>query len=243
MLDDKENEIKENIIDDNKTENILNSDTDDCKTETTAEEIKDHCNEPDQSAQGDEPVSGDIDKKGKKQSVFKEIISMVIYCAVILVIALIVVRFVGQRTEVIGDSMNPTLEDGNNLIVDKISYRFRDPQRFDIVVFPAPDAAEKNYIKRIIGMPGETIQIIDTDIYINGTILEEDYGAEPITYSGTATEPITLGPDEYFVMGDNRNNSKDSRYEVVGNIHRSELIGRAWLRIWPFKEFGFLKHQ
>jgi signal peptidase I len=142
--------------------------------------------------------------------------------------------------------MEPTLSDGDNLFVDKISYRFKDPERFDIIVFPFQYKEDTYYIKRIIGLPGETVQI-DTDgnIYINGEILQESYGKEVIKPEniGRAVEPITLGEDEYFVMGDNRNNSSDSRTEMVGNIHRKDIIGKAWIRIWPFSEFGVLKHQ
>ena len=93
-------------------------------------------------------------------------------------------------------------------------------------------------------MPGETVQIDENgNIYINGELLEENYGAETIQNPGRAAKPITLGDDEYFVMGDNRNNSKDSRSEEVGNVKRSQIIGRAWLRIWPLNKFGLLKHQ
>ena len=93
-------------------------------------------------------------------------------------------------------------------------------------------------------LPGETVQIDENgNIYINGELLEENYGAETIQNPGRAANPITLGDDEYFVMGDNRNNSKDSRSEEVGNVKRSQIIGRAWLRIWPLNKFGLLKHQ
>ena len=140
--------------------------------------------------------------------------------------------------------MESTLQNGDNLIVDKISYRFSDPKRFDIVVFPFQYEEDTYYIKRIIGLPGEIVQI-DTDgvIYINGEVLHESYGLEVIKDPGRAIEPITLGEDEYFVMGDNRNNSTDSRTELVGNVKRSELIGKAWVRIYPFSKFGKLRHQ
>lgn len=142
--------------------------------------------------------------------------------------------------------MEPTLDSGDNLIVDKISYRFRDPERFDIIVFPWKYEESTYYIKRIIGLPGETVQIDENGtIYINGEVLQESYGREVIKaeYVGLAAEPITLGEDEYFVMGDNRNNSTDSRSAMVGNIKREDIIGRAWVRIWPFSKFGILKHQ
>lgn len=140
--------------------------------------------------------------------------------------------------------METTLNDKDNLIVDKITYRFNDPKRFDIVVFPFQYAQNTYYIKRIIGMPGETVYIDEEgNIYIDGEILSEDYGKEVIEDAGRAYEPITLAENEYFVMGDNRNNSSDSRDPVVGNISRSDIIGRAWIRIWPLDKFGILKHQ
>ena len=142
--------------------------------------------------------------------------------------------------------MENTLHNGDNLIVDKLSYRFHDPERFDIIVFPFQYQANTYYIKRIIGLPGETVQIMDDgSIYINGEKLEESYGREVIQPEtiGRAAEPIVLGEEEYFVMGDNRNNSSDSRTDIVGNIKREDIIGKAWLRIWPLSDFGVLKHQ
>lgn len=174
----------------------------------------------------------------------KEILSTSLYLLFVLVATFLVVTYVGQRTKVSGASMEPTLHDGDNLIVDKISYRFEDPKRFDIIVFPFRYEDKTYYIKRIIGLPEETVYIDEYGIiYINGNILTESYGKEVIADPGRAYEPITLGEDEYFVMGDNRNNSSDSRDPVVGNIHRDELIGKAWMRIWPLGKFGFIKHQ
>ena len=173
--------------------------------------------------------------------ILKEILSTSIYLLVVLLITYLIVNFVGQRTEVVGSSMESTLSDGDNLIVDKITYRFQDPERFDIVVFPFRYEKETYYIKRIIGLPGETVRI-DSDgvIYINDEELNEYYGREVIVDPGIAKNEITLGKDEYFVMGDNRNNSTDSRVASVGNIHKKEILGRAWLRIWPLYEFELL---
>ena len=174
----------------------------------------------------------------------KEILSWIFYIGFVIVLTYLIITFVGQRTVVDGWSMNPTLNDRDNLIVEKLSYRFSDPQRFDIIVFPPQGAPNEHYIKRIIGLPGETVQIDEEgNIYINGEILEEDYGLETIANPGRASEPITLGDDEYFVLGDNRNNSTDSRSEKVGNVKRDTITGRAWLRIWPLSGIGFLKHQ
>ncbi len=182
-------------------------------------------------------------KDKKKKSVGRELLSLVIYLVVILAATFVIVNFVGVRTVVNGTSMAPTLQNGDNIIVEKVSYYFRDPQRYDIIVFPYPEDTSKHYIKRIIGLPGETVQIIDGYVYINGELLDEHYGNEVMNNAGIAAEPITLGEDEYFVLGDNRNNSEDSRYATVGNVKRSEIDGRAWLRIWPLSDIGFLKHQ
>ena len=173
--------------------------------------------------------------------VLKEILSTSVYLLVVLLITYLIVNFVGQRTEVVGSSMESTLSDGDNLIVDKISYRFKDPERYDIIVFPFQYAENTYYIKRIIGMPGEKIRI-DSDgvIYVNDKVLTEFYGREIIVDPGIAFQEITLGEDEYFVMGDNRNNSTDSRDPSVGNIHKKDILGRAWLRIWPLYEFELL---
>lgn len=178
--------------------------------------------------------------------VLKEIISALAYLLCVLCLTWLVIAFIGQRTEVDGSSMEPTLSDGDNLIVDKISYRFRDPQRFDIIVFPFKYKENTYFIKRIIGLPGETVQIdAEGNIYIDGGLLEESYGREIIRADkiGLAADEIVLGEDEYFVMGDNRNSSQDSRTEVVGNIKREDIIGRAWIRIWPIAKFGILRHQ
>lgn len=175
------------------------------------------------------------------KSILKEILSTSVYLLVVLLITYLIVNFVGQRTEVVGSSMENTLSDGDNLIVDKITYRFREPERYDIIVFPFQYEKNTFYIKRIIGLPGETVEI-DSDgvIYINGKELTEYYGREIIADPGIARDKITLGTDEYFVMGDNRNNSTDSRSSIVGNIHKKDILGRAWLRIWPLHEFELL---
>lgn len=188
----------------------------------------------------------DLDKEKAEEKDFswkREILSTAVYLLAVVAVTFLFVQFVGQRTHVNGDSMNVTLEDGDNLIVDKLSYRFKDPERFDIIVFPYQYQEKTYYIKRIIGMPGESVQIIDGMVYIDGEMLDESYGKEVMEYAGVASETIELGEDEYFVLGDNRNNSSDSRDPSVGNIHEDQIIGKAFLRIWPLNKFGILKHQ
>ena len=185
-----------------------------------------------------------IEKEEKKSGALREILSMIGWILFIFCLVFLVTTYVGQRTRVEGHSMEPALSDGDNLIVDKISYRFHDPERFDIIIFPYQWEPNTYYIKRIIDLPGETIQIDDEgNIYIDGEVLQEHYGLERIKNPGSAREPITLGEDEYFVLGDNRNNSEDSRFTQVGVIHRDDIVGRAWLRIYPFDRIGFIRHQ
>lgn len=179
----------------------------------------------------------------KKPGILREILGFLVYVGIVVGITFFIITFVGQRTYVSGSSMENTLSHGDNLIVDKITYRFSDPKRYDIIVFPFRHEENVYYIKRIIGLPGETIQIQDGSIYINGEILNESYGREVMKSAGLAEDPITLGEDEYFVLGDNRNDSMDSRDPGVSTIHRDEIIGRAWVRIWPLDEIGVLKHQ
>jgi len=178
------------------------------------------------------------------KNIVKEILGTSLYLLVVLCLTYLVITYVGQRTQVIGSSMEATLSNDDNLIVDKISYRFHDPIRYDIIVFPFQYAEETYYIKRVIGLPGETVRIDEAGtIYINDQVLDESYGKEIIEMPGRAFEPILLGEDEYFVLGDNRNNSSDSRDPSVGNIKKGNIIGKAFIRIWPFSKFGILKHQ
>ena len=172
--------------------------------------------------------------------ILKEILSTSLYLLGVLLLTYLIVKYVMVRTDVIGPSMQPTLYSDDDLIVEKVSYRFGEPERFDVIVFPFKHAERTYYIKRIIGLPGETVQIDeDGNIYINGEVLEESYGKEVIQNPGIASEPIHLSSNEYFVLGDNRNDSSDSRDPSVGNIYRKDIIGRAWFRFWP--EFTVIK--
>lgn len=183
-------------------------------------------------------------KKNRVRSVMRELLGWLFYILIIIGLTYLIITYVGQRTRVSGSSMETTLSDGDNLIVDKLSYRFQDPKRFDIVVFPYKYEENTYYIKRIIGLPGDTVQVKDGYTYINGELLESDiYGAEVMIEAGTASEPITLGEEEYFVLGDNRNHSLDSRDPSVGILKREDLIGRAWVRIYPFDKMGVIRHE
>ncbi|MEG2775289.1 MAG: signal peptidase I [Acetivibrio sp.] len=174
--------------------------------------------------------------KNDKKGFFKELLLDILILAVCV---LVIPRFVIQRTIVSGSSMESTLHDKDNLLVEKVSYLVGKPDRFDVVVFyPYGKEVNEYYVKRVIGLPGETIQIIGETIYIDGKILKEDYGKDPITFQGIAGEPLTLGNNQYFLMGDNREISYDSRYEEVGPVEEDLIVGRALVRIWPFDSFG-----
>lgn len=167
------------------------------------------------------------------------IIELCIYIAIIVICVAFVPKYVLQRTIVSGKSMMDTLHNGENLLVEKVSYHFTDPDRFDVIVFyPHGRDSSDYYIKRVIGLPGETVQIKGEDIYIDGKKLEEDFGKDPIMDSGIAEDPVKLGDDEFFVLGDNRTVSEDSRYEAVGPVKRENIEGKAILRIYPLSEFG-----
>lgn len=179
-------------------------------------------------------------KKAKKKSLGREVLATLLYIAAALVLALLLNRFVLQKVEVSQDSMYATLADGDQLFVEKVTNYFSDPKRFDIVVFEAPEDSaldsDQFWIKRVIGLPNETIQMKEDGIYIDGKKIEEDYVDGELGDPGMIEEPLTLGEDEYFLMGDNRSVSQDCR--VVGPITKEAMMGRVCLRIWPLNKFG-----
>lgn len=189
------------------------------------------------------------EKEEQKPGKWKILLEWGIYVAIVVIGIFVVPRYIMQRTVVSGDSMENTLYEGQSLLVSKISYAFDDPDRFDIIIFyPHGKAGEDEdeyytedefFVKRVIGLPGETVQIKDSKIYINGELLEENYGKDSdIAFAGIAEEPVTVGEDEYFVLGDNREVSYDSRYEEIGMIKRKNIEAKVMLRIWPLKDFG-----
>ncbi len=184
-------------------------------------------------------------KKALKNKRLKWIKELLIYVAIIVFCATLFPKYVIRRTQVDGNSMETTLQDKDDLIVEKVTYHFKDPDRFDIITFyPKGRNAKEYYIKRVIGLPGETIQIIGDTIYINGNVLKEYYGLEPMLSGGIAKEPIKLGKDEFFVLGDNRNESRDSRDgESVGVVKKKNIDGHAILRIYPFSRVGKITHE
>ena len=182
------------------------------------------------------------EKKKKKRSPVSYAIEFAIYIILILGCVFWVPEHVIQRTVVNGESMENTLHTGESLLVEKVSYRFNDPQRYDIIVFyPEGRDVDEYYVKRIFGLPGETIQITGNDIYINGEKIEDGFAKNGMDDPGIAAEPLTLADDEYFVLGDNRMVSLDSRDPDLEPIKAEDIAGHVILRIWPLKKFGTLK--
>lgn len=183
-----------------------------------------------QSGEEAEPVV-----RGAKR-VVKELFSwvMVVVCAFVL--AFVITHYVIIKAEVPTGSMIPTIQIDDRLIGNRLAYLFSSPKRGDIVIFPYPDNEQEIYIKRVIGLPGETIEIVDGVLYIDGAVYEEDYLNEPMEGS---FGPFTVPEGHYFMMGDNRNHSWDSRYWTNHYVAKNKILGKAWLRYEP--SWGLLK--
>lgn len=179
---------------------------------------------------------GDNRKKRKRKKRIIEIVLLVAETLAVILLAFLLVRVALKRTTMPGDSMAPTLTEDTSIMVNRLSYFRKGPERFDVIVFKQ-EGEEHNYyhIKRVIGLPGETVQIVNGKVYINGEPLKEVVRDLPeIHLSGLATEPMTLDADEYFVLGDNRNKSEDSRFANIGNVTKEQIVGKAWLTLDPF---------
>ena len=177
--------------------------------------------------------------RGKEENFFKEILK----ASLIALIIVIPIRFyVAQPFIVSGASMSPTFESGHYLVVDQLSYRFREPDRGEVIIFKYPRDTSKFFIKRIVGLPGETLTLkarvltITNSTNPDGFVFEEPYIAEANRVSGTFS--VELNDNEYFVMGDNRGQSSDSR--VWGPLQKDLIVGRAFLRIFPVKQADVL---
>jgi signal peptidase I len=164
-------------------------------------------------------------------SMLRELVETLILTLVIFLL----IRFAVQNFRIEGYSMEPNFHDGQFLFVNKLVYMLGKPERGDVIVFVPPTSASRDYIKRVIGLPGDKVEIINGTVYINDQVLNEAYPLNPATYS---MPPLIVPPDEYFVLGDNRNFSSDSH--SWGTVHASKIIGRAWISYWPPQLIGFV---
>jgi len=168
----------------------------------------------------------------------KALLRDILLIVVAAVVISLLIQTTVQKSSVIGSSMEPSLQDEQQLLINKVVYHFHEPERGDIIIFhPPPPYNPKTipFIKRIIGLPGEIIEIIDKAVYVNGSKLDESYIKEPPTYKLKAQK---IPEDEYFVLGDNRNNTNDSH--AGWTVPRRNIIGKAWLSIWPPGEWGLV---
>lgn len=182
-------------------------------------------------------------KKRKKSLAFrvlKKLVDIGIFVFAVLVLTYLVSTFVAQRIVVHNVSMKNTLSEGDILLMDKLTYHVRDPKRYEIICFNS-DYEREGLIKRVIGLPGETVMISDGMIFINGNQIKDAKGVEKVDDAGLASQEIHLEEDEYFVLGDNRPESMDSRFQEIGNVRKKDIVGRAMIRISPFDKFGFIK--
>ncbi|MDD6810578.1 MAG: signal peptidase I [Lachnospiraceae bacterium] len=171
-------------------------------------------------------------KKRLNSKVVTDIFEMIIGTLIVGFLAIAIVYFVGMRTSVIGDSMETTLYNGQEILTNRFLYKLSSPKRGDVIVFlPNGNQNSHYYVKRIVGLPGETIQIKEGRVYIDGVLLDEEDAYDTMADAGIAENEITLGLDEYFVLGDNRNSSEDSRSGNIGAVNRNNIIGKAWFHM------------
>lgn len=171
-------------------------------------------------------------KKKLDSRIVKDILEMIVGGVVAVFLAFVIVYSVGMRISVVGDSMEPALYNGQEILINRIVYRLSTPKRGDVVVFlPNGNPNSHFYVKRVVGLPGEVVQIKDGSVYIDGVFLEESEEFDKMVDAGIAQNELTLAVDEFFVLGDNRNSSEDSRSGNIGAVNKNNIIGKAWFHM------------
>ncbi len=171
-------------------------------------------------------------------STVRVVMSWVVDVTVVIAFAWFCMHTFGVQITVAGQSMMPLLNSGDVIWMNKLVYDFGKPERLDVVVFQRED---KWTVKRVIGLPGETIQIQGGYVYIDGERLAAENGLDQVSLAGLAENPIELGEDEYFLLGDNRDSSEDSRFANVGNVKREQILGKVWMRVYPFMDIRLIR--
>lgn len=182
-------------------------------------------------------------KKKISKNTIHEILVMLFFCFAAVLLAFVIVISVGLKTSVIGVSMEPALSNGQTVFINRFSYKILSPRRGDVIAFlPNGNKNSHCYLKRVIALPGEKVQVIGGYVYVDGVLLEEDESYDKIAEPGIAEIEITLGADEYFVLGDNRNSSEDSRSGNIGPVKKDTIIGKAWFHLSGDENgWGFVK--
>lgn len=176
-----------------------------------------------------------------RSGIIRSILTWGVEIAIVVLIAFAVVFFFGQQRTLVGPSMEPTLVNEDKVLINVIAYQFSKPKRNDIIVFkPNGNQSTYSYIKRVVGLPGETIQIKDGLVYIDDVLYSETIEVPLMNTAGLASTPITLRSDEVFVLGDSRNNSEDSRASDIGNVKIDDIEGKAWF-VMSGDKFRLLK--
>lgn len=171
-------------------------------------------------------------KKRLSPRLLKDIMEVIVGGAVAVFLAFVLIFSVGMRTSVIGDSMEPALYNGQEILMNRIIYRLSMPKRGDVIVFlPNGNQNSHYYVKRVVGLPGETVQIREGNVYIDGLLLMESEEFDEMSDPGIAQNEILLAQDEFFVLGDNRNSSEDSRSGNIGAVRKDDIIGKAWFHM------------
>lgn len=175
------------------------------------------------------------ERREKWSKIIKKISIWALELLLVIGLAYFITNYAVEKTTMRGDSMEPILQNEDEILINKFAYRFTAPKRFDIIIFKQNGKEHSFYnIKRIIGLPGEKIAIKDGTVYVNGKKLKEKIEVDSMLTAGVAEDEIKLDENEYFVLGDNRNNSEDSRFTSLGNVVRQDIIGKAWVRLDPF---------
>ena len=182
-------------------------------------------------------------KKKISKGMVREIFSLLFFCFAAILLAFVIVVSFGLKTSVIGVSMEPALTNGQTVFIDRFVYKLLLPKRGDVIVFlPNGNTNSHYYLKRVVGLPGEKVQIIGGYVYVNGVMLDEDETLDKIADPGIAEIEFTLESDEFFVLGDNRNNSEDSRSGNIGPVKKSNIVGKAWFHLSGSEDgWGFVK--
>ena len=172
----------------------------------------------------------------------REVLSWIVELVVVIGLAYVLVSFFGIRTNVVGQAMEQTLENDDDILVNKFAYIISKPKQGDVIVF-LPNGNKKShyYVRRVVAVPGDTVQIKDGALYVNDELYKESTDVASMEDAGIASDAVKLEKDEYFVLGDNRNNSEDSRYANIGNVKREYIIGKAWFRFSGLGSFGTIK--
>ena len=172
----------------------------------------------------------------------REVLSWIVELVVVIGLAYVLVSFFGIRTNVVGQAMEQTLENDDDILVNTFAYIISKPKQGDVIVF-LPNGNKKShyYVRRVVAVPGDTVQIKDGALYVNDELYKESTDVASMEDAGIASDAVKLEKDEYFVLGDNRNNSEDSRYANIGNVKRDYIIGKAWFRFSGLGSFGTIK--